>query len=724
MSTALSPAALKRLRRLAHTRTDSADLDAILAGHDAVLAQQAEAEQAARLARAEEHFRLAEEAYAEKADSLNAEHVSAVVIVRALERMPGTHAAAVIWAAGTSDIATLAALVQQPVDHRQDTAAKLAARYAPISAAGAVLRTLGILPGGAAAAEGASEVGIRLCLGDEDEIQAEAEERAEAHREAHMVAPGQHREGEAAWEYAEKSCPRWQRRRIRRDVRQAQAWLDCGLRMTGPTSPAVSGFTLASCRQTWDRGRMWSKETSVLFENGTSVPLETVQQRGRSARRAQLYTIAKAMESEGEKRGFQAFFITFTLPGEYHPFITGKQAKDGSYPNARPNPDWNPSFGPKAQWSELQRRWVILRARLAKHKPLRGWWGISVPEPHQDGTPHLHVMCWLPRKFADPRGRTLHTANHVLRRALRVIAPQRQGRLEMVSKLSAEQEQRMGRRTSSPSSYVMKYVMMSLDDEATQAERGEDAERHRAWASSRGLRRMRLVGAHGSLRIWQRLWTAREGEYDNMPPTAQDVWDAMRRSEHAADVAAMIADTQWEREAPALRRQQDEAAADALRTIGGLPGGTRRLRLGYEETETEYGRPSQRPATIGEEIIETIVETYKTPGRGLPRTRTVTRWVRTGHEMPVRLQEAQLVPTRDLKKLAARNTVTVDATCPRDPADAGSQAAPILVYNGRGTVYDPETGEIVDEFASCLLTRWPPGYMPNPDADNFVDEEE
>lgn len=75
----------------------------------------------------------------------------------------------------------------------------------------------------------------------------------------------------------------------------------------------------------------------------------------------------------------------------------------------------------------------------------------------------------------------------------------------------------------------------------------------------------------------------------------------MRRSENVAAVAEMVADTQWEPEAPAMRRHQASAAADALREIGGLPGGQIRLRLGYEEIGTAYGRPSQRPVSIVEE---------------------------------------------------------------------------------------------------------------------------
>jgi len=549
--------------------------------------------------------------------------------------------------------------------------------------------------------EGASATGLRLCLGDEDNIRTEAEDRAHAWLEAYAASPGwRDAEADTPWIQSELECPRYQRRTIRREVRQAQAWLDCGLKMAGPGSPSVSGFTLASCRQTWSRGRRWSAAMSVAFADGTSVPLAIVQDHARSGRRAQLYTVSKAMESEGLRREFQAFFVTLTLPGEYHSFCSGARAPNGTYPDVHPNPDWNPKYGPVAQWTELQGRWKSIRSRMADHHPLREWWGISVPEPHQDGTPHLHIMVWLPRTFEE-RGRTRQTA-HVLRDILRDVSPDREGRMEIVRKRSEQWEKRTGKKSASPASYVMKYVMMSLDDAATQAERGEGAERHRAWASTRGLRRMRLVGVHGSLRIWQRLWTADEVEYDAMPTTAQDAWDAMRRSEEIGDGAeaeeaaacagwpgpvpplpgrpkmrdAMAAQADEHDGARAaevarvLRLAQARAAADALREIGGLPGGNHRLRLGYEESLTEHGRPSRKPVTIGEEARETVEEEYVTPVRGLVRRQTVTRWAPTGATMQLRRQEAQLVPTETIENVDNRNRLTVTAIYPRGAAGA------------------------------------------------------
>ena len=60
-------------------------------------------------------------------------------------------------------------------------------------------------------------------------------------------------------------------------------------------------------------------------------------------------------------------------------------------------------------WSEspahrLNLLWTRLRARLAKTPELRAAFFLKFLEPHQDGTPHMHVMLWLPRVHLTRRG--------------------------------------------------------------------------------------------------------------------------------------------------------------------------------------------------------------------------------------------------------------------------------------------------------------------------------
>lgn len=683
----------------------------------------ARATRGAAIEAAVERHRATAEALDEKAKALRAVQAGAQSVTDALVHLPGTYAYAILQATAARerwgcvpDLADLVATVARPIDHRRDTDKGLRSRYARALAAGETLRTLGVLPaadGEDRIIEGASEIGMRLALGDEGQIRAVAEERARAWLEAYAVSPDW-REAERyqPWLQAERECPRWQRRQIRTEVRRAQAWLDCALRLVGPTSPAVSRFTLGAWRQVQARSLAWASATVVRFESGDEVPLVEVQARSRKSRRAQMYAVVKGMEHHGDEHDMQAFFITLTLPGEYHPFIAGARTADGSYPHARVNDDWNPTLGPQAQWTQLQKRWERIRARLAKYEPLREYFGIAVPEPHKDGTPHLHAMVWLP-KYVEHDGRRLGTGM-VLHGILRDLAPDRQAKLEIVRK-RADRCRPDGtvKRYASPASYVMKYVLKSLDDEETMNAGGEGAERHRAWASSRRIRRMRLVGVHGSLRIWQRLWTSPDDEF--VPRRAAMARAAMRRCE-AYGAAAKAAEVDSpEREV--ARRGQSEAAAEALRLIGGLPGGSGRLRLGYDDATTEYGRPTKRPTTIREEVRETVQEEYVTK-RGQRRTRTVMTWTDTDRTMPLKRQEAELVPAARGAEVPSPpdigNQVTVAAIGPRsaptaepsdaDPEDlAAAEALEALIACRRDartwTVYWQERGFSMDEAA-------------------------
>lgn len=614
------------------------------------LAARAEARAAARVAAHEDRRRAALDGLA------------------ALDTLPRIHAAAA-WRLAQQRVPGLPEADELRGAVLRSTRHGAPAVLAAAEAAGRVLASL------APPREEADADGVRLARGDEAEIAALAEEYAVAGRVAQEVVewararvPEKQRTPDPEpWIREERACPRWWRRRLRRSAKRAQVWFDTALRLPRVgSSPHVSNFTLAAHRQRQANARAWADGQAVRFEDGSVVPLSEIQHRARTARRATTYAILKGMEHHGQAHDYAAFFITLTLPGAFHAVIKGAEEEDGSYPHAHPNPDWTPKHGPAAAWRALSKMWDGFRSQLAKHRPLRAWFGISVPEPHHDGTPHLHALVWLPSYFTDKRGRRRGTGM-VLKGILRRLAPGPQSRLEIVRKRPDRMlpDGRV-RRFLSPASYVMKYVTAdALDDDEAQAAAGESGERHRAWASSRGIRRMRLVGAHGSLRIWQRLWTSPDDE--ELPERAALARAAMRRSA-AAGVRAVAAEPDSDERADA-RREQAAAAAEALGLIGALPGATRKFRLGYDDTVTSYGRPTRRAARVEEhEMVEDTDE----------RGRVRQTWVPTGASFPLRRQAAQLV---DLprEQETAQEAVTVAASCPREAAGAASPDAPDAV---------------------------------------------
>ncbi len=502
----------------------------------------------------------------------------------------------------------------------------------------------------------ASRLGTKLANGEETAIRDEAERQARAARA--MALAGLERHDPV--EQNEKSSERWWRRRLRREALAAQSYFDSALRMATPASPFCSTFTLDAYQDRRDRNAAWAASTSAVFDDGTAVPLATIQQNARKAKLSQLHAVTKALEWCAGEMGYLALFITVTLPGPYHSYSVGEQARDGSYPRQHVNDDWTPAHGPKAQMSALNGLWRQFRARLAKFPALRRYFGLKVVESHTNGTPHLHALIFVPAEAAGRDGVPRSTIE-IVGEALGALAPGRQSKLEVIDRNGPEIERRMPDgsvqriRRASPATYVLKYVMKGLEsDEAELRELGielgnkpaadgeehilgEGGARYRAWAQARRIRRFALLGIAGSIRIWQRIWTASEDEA--MPRRVRAVWRAMQEAKAAG---ARAKDAATDEEKRAARRDQAEATATALGLIGAVgefdDGGG--LRLSYVETETEHGRPVRKPDAI--------------------------RDVRTGETFPLRRQNARLVSNRELGA-----GVTVAAICPSDPPAAG-----------------------------------------------------
>jgi hypothetical protein len=222
----------------------------------------------------------------------------------------------------------------------------------------------------------------------------------------------------------------------------------------------------------------------------------------------------------------------------------------------------------------------------------------------------------------------------------------------------------------------MKYVLKSLEgdeDADTAAPDGEDHlagekhERYRAWAAARGLRRMRLVGVHGGMRVWQRLWNARMDE--PLPPRAALGRAAIQRGRAAGTVAADPQLTDTERANARIR--QNAAYADALGVVGALrcmSADNGRLRLEYENTETEHGRPTRREVGIKGQAWDAELRRHVDDGERFPlRLRIATL-------MDAPAADDQVANDSDVASMPNRGQVTVVANDPsseEQPLDPG-----------------------------------------------------
>ncbi|MCR9072667.1 MAG: replication endonuclease [Alphaproteobacteria bacterium] len=469
--------------------------------------------------------------------------------------------------------------------------------------------------------------------GDEDEMRARAEVRA-ANALLHAEVKGIELD---AIDEAEQSCPRWQLRRLRREVKAAQSYYDIAFRLANPTCKYVSEYTLTAWRLRQARQSAWLNDQVIDFD-GTTVSLLDIRNNALNARQARLYAQVKGMESVAERLGYTAFFGTITLPGEYHPF---------SSHHGRANQRWRREFGPAAQHLAIQGLWKNARARIWKHDQLTNAFGIRVVEPHQDGTPHLHFILWLP---SETGGRS---TKEVLAEILEDLAPAPQSELAIIEKNTHEITMRDGRRmkASSPASYVMKYLLKSVGTsyEAPDVETdedhliGENNERFRAWANARQVRSFSFIGVHGVQTAWQKLFTwNEEGEAPALPPRHSEAKHLIESAQSApkAYKATLYGD--------AL------IAMGAFRTMG---DGTR-LSLRSEETVTEYGRSRMKPVGIIDtrtnDEVPLHLQEYK------PESRSALA-IRKKEEEDLTTQKVTL---RAIYPREAASLPPVDPTCP------------------------------------------------------------
>ncbi|MDD5158180.1 replication endonuclease [Sulfurimonas sp.] len=128
--------------------------------------------------------------------------------------------------------------------------------------------------------------------------------------------------------------------------------------------------------------------------NHTRIPLsDIVISANHSPHRyySEIQNRVNTLQKIAEQRGLKPLFMTLTLPSEYHSFKTTKKG------NLVPNPKFN-NTTPKESVKALTKMFARLRQDRALkdglHKDNRIYFRVN--EPHKDGTPHTHILMFVP----------------------------------------------------------------------------------------------------------------------------------------------------------------------------------------------------------------------------------------------------------------------------------------------------------------------------------------
>lgn len=251
----------------------------------------------------------------------------------------------------------------------------------------------------------------------------------------------------------------------------------------------VSDETFIRYQEQKKRNRRLLSMMVAINENLQAFTLQDLAAKGVSNpvnRRNELMCRLAGFERIADDLGHVAEFYTITCPSRMH-------ARLSKSSNANPKYDGST---PRQAQTHINTVWRRIRAKL--HRDGIEVYGFRVAEPHQDGTPHWHLLLFT------------HPGN-----IPKVRAILRHYALEQDSDEPGAQEHRfkyepIDNTKGSAVGYIAKYVSKNIDgyaideDEETQLDAKTSAERVTAWASTWGIRQFQQFGGV-PVTLWREL---------------------------------------------------------------------------------------------------------------------------------------------------------------------------------------------------------------------------
>lgn len=286
---------------------------------------------------------------------------------------------------------------------------------------------------------------------------------------------------------ARLACEKWWRRALRKQLGRTIEGVGRDINLVNKKSGIyATDETVKRRADQKARNRAILEEINAVNELGASFTLQELSDLSVSnpaIRRGELMTRISGFTSYAESRGDVGEFWTATTPSRFHSCLskTGKVNPkfDGSTP--RDGQQW------------LAKVWSLTRAEYAR-KDI-GVYGFRVVEPHQDGTPHWHLLLFMaPEQREQARaifqGYLLADDGHEAGAA--------KYRFKAV-KMAA----------GGAAGYIAKYISKNIDGHGIERDLFETPAQHAAaridsWAAASGIRQFQQIGGH-SVTVWREL---------------------------------------------------------------------------------------------------------------------------------------------------------------------------------------------------------------------------
>lgn len=263
-------------------------------------------------------------------------------------------------------------------------------------------------------------------------------------------------------------------------------------------SAYVSGDALARVRAAAAKGRRWLADMSIVCQDtGEVLPLAKIAEHSLSnpkLRRGELMTRARGFQETAEQAGHRCLMVTLTCPSAFHAWL-------------RESGDRNPRYNgasPRDGQAWLNKHWARGRAALKRCNVT--YYGFRAAEPHHDGTPHWHMVLYVPPESVELVKKTLG------RVWLKDYADEPGAQQHRIKFTDENPEKGSG------VGYLAKYVAKNVDgfgsigaetsDESNRPV-SDDAEHAIAWARLHGIRQFQQLGGP-AVTLWRELRRVRE----------------------------------------------------------------------------------------------------------------------------------------------------------------------------------------------------------------------
>lgn len=243
----------------------------------------------------------------------------------------------------------------------------------------------------------------------------------------------------------------------------------------------ASNVTVSNFKTQWQNNRELLENTIATNEHDYSMSLAELSDLNVSnpkIRKAELMVRIRGFEDYAKDMGYSAIFLTMTTPSKYHRSFSKSGAE---------NPKWNGATPLDGQ-DYLNRTFQRIRASLNRDNITP--FGFRIAEPHHDGTPHWHLLYFVPTEHQD---RLVETFEH--------YCFEEDGD-ENGAKKHRFKVEYIDPEKGSATGYIVKYVSKSIDGEGIEhdsygKEATTSAVRIKVWASCWGIRQFQQIGGVG-----------------------------------------------------------------------------------------------------------------------------------------------------------------------------------------------------------------------------------